>query len=306
MLSGLWGLIAGLGMPVQTSINAQLGKRTGSPFTAAMINFTVGIIVIAAAALIMEGTLHLPFDKMAQAPLWVYTGGALAMAFVVGNILLMPRVGSVQTAILPALGQIIMGTLIDTFGLFGSDTKAFTVTRAAGVILVFAGVVIVIASKKMETAKSSSGNIMFWRVFGVVMGCCMATQTAVNTHLGVVIESKIFAAVINFSVGLAILIVINIVMMISGKKKKGVSDGKTPWWIWTGGIIGAWYCIGNIITAQALGTGMSVIILLTGLMAGGLLVDRFGICGAVKRPVRPAGIAGIAVMIAGAVLFHLF
>ena len=305
MISGLYALIAGLGMPVQTSINTQLGKRTGSPFTAALINFTVGIITISAAAVIMEGNLSIPVDRILSSPPWILTGGLLAMAFVVGNILLMPRVGSVQTAILPALGQIIMGTLIDTFGLFGSEGRELTVSRIIGVILVFAGVVIVISSKSMENSAVKKSNVWFWRIFGILMGCCMATQTAVNSHLGTVIDSRIFAAVINFAVGLAVLIIINAVVLISGKKNKGVKEGKAPWWILTGGLIGAWYCIGNIITAQMLGTGMSVIILLTGLMAGGLLVDKFGICGAARREVRLIGIFGIAVMIAGAALFHL-
>ena len=42
MLLSLFGLADGIGMPMQTSVNAQLGRRVGSPFTAAMINFMVG------------------------------------------------------------------------------------------------------------------------------------------------------------------------------------------------------------------------------------------------------------------------
>lgn len=79
-----------------------------------------------------------------------------------------------------------------------------------------------------------------------------------------------------------------------------------PFWIWTGGLIGALYVVGNIITAQTVGTGMAVIILLTGQMIGSLLVDQFGLFRSPRRLVSWKEIAGIIVMVAGAVLFHLF
>ena len=73
-------------------------------------------------------------------------------------------------------------------------------------------------------------------------------------------------------------------MLGRGKKPK-VKDQNSPWWIWIGGLFGVLFVVGNIITAQALGTGMAVIILLTGLMIGGLLVDQFGLFESKQRPV---------------------
>lgn len=115
---------------------------------------------------------------------------------------------------------------------------------------------------------------------------------------------RLFAAVINFSVGLSLLIILNIILMKT--KKPGSKEGRTPGWIWTGGLLGALYVVGNIITAQTVGTGMAVVILLTGLMIGGLLVDQFGLFRSARRPVGWKQIAGVVVMIAGAALFYLF
>ena len=50
---------------------------------------------------------------------------------------------------------------------------------------------------------------------------------------------------------------------------------------------------------------MAVVILLTGLMIGGLLVDQFGMFRSARRPVKAKAIAGVFLMICGAVLFHL-
>ena len=308
MLLSLTGLAGGIGMPMQTSVNAHLGKRVGSPFTAAMLNFMVGLAALLIVTLIWEHSLAIPFGAVKAAPPWILMGGMFAVVFVTGNILLMPRLGSVQTAILPALGQIIMGTLIDTFGWFDSAQKDMSALRVLGVALVFCGVIVIIAAKsgglrqKQPTAKPVK-NVWLWRLFGLVVGMCMASQTAVNAHLGVVVDSRLFAAVINFSVGLSILIILHFALLKT--KKPGVKDGKAPAWIWTGGLFGVLFVVGNIITAQTVGTGMAVVILLTGLMIGGLLVDQFGMFRSVKRAVGWKEIGGVAIMVIGAVLFYL-
>ena len=46
MFLSVFGLAAGIGMPMQTSINAQLGRRVDSPFLAAMLNFMVGLAAL--------------------------------------------------------------------------------------------------------------------------------------------------------------------------------------------------------------------------------------------------------------------
>ncbi|MBQ9708580.1 MAG: DMT family transporter [Firmicutes bacterium] len=308
MFLSIFGLAGGIGMPMQTSINAHLGRRVGSPFLAALINFSIGIAALFVVALIVEHSLAIPMGKVFAAPPWILMGGVLAVVFVTGNILLMPRIGSVQTSILPALGQILMGTLIDTFGWFQSDERPMGILRAIGVILVFCGVVFIILSKtRGAAAKKSQNHVKFvwlWRLFGIVVGMCMASQTAINSHLGVVVESRIFASIINFSVGLIILVILN-VLLIRTKKSRDKSS-KPPAWILCGGLFGALFVVGNIITAQAIGTGMAVVILLTGLMIGGLLVDQFGLFQSAKRPVTYREIIGVLVMVAGAALFHLF
>ncbi|MBR0456748.1 MAG: DMT family transporter [Firmicutes bacterium] len=309
MFLSIFGLAGGIGMPMQTSINAQLGKRVGSPFTAAMINFMVGLAALLIVTFLVEHSLRLPFGSIAAAPPWVLLGGVFAVVFVTGNILLMPRIGSVQTAILPAMGQIIMGSLIDTFGWFNSAQKDMTAARIIGVILVFCGVLIVIIAKSGGIRKigitqaDQIRHVWLWRLFGVIVGMCMASQTAVNSHLGIVVESRFYAAVVNFTIGLSLLIILHFLLLKT--KKKGVKEGRTPIWILTGGLFGVLFVVGNIITAQTVGTGMAVVILLTGLMIGGLIVDQFGLFRSKQRQVGLREIAGVAVMVVGAVLFHI-
>ena len=144
---------------------------------------------------------------------------------------------------------------------------------------------------------------MLLSLTGLAGGIGMPMQTSVNAHLGKRVGSPFTAAMVNFSVGLSILIILHFALLKT--KGPGVKDGRAPAWIWTGGLFGVLFVVGNIITAQTVGTGMAVVILLTGLMIGGLLVDQFGMFRSVKRAVGWKEIGGVAIMVIGAVLFYL-
>ena len=71
MVSILVGLAAGVGLPVQTSVNARLRKQAGSPFRASFISFTVSLLFLLILLFITEGGLSLPWDRMFQEPFWI-------------------------------------------------------------------------------------------------------------------------------------------------------------------------------------------------------------------------------------------
>lgn len=77
------------------------------------------------------------------------------MVFLTGNILLFPKLGGVQTVVLPVLGQILMGLAIDNFGLFYSQQTSLTVFRIAGAVLVLLGVVLVSTAKESKADRAN-------------------------------------------------------------------------------------------------------------------------------------------------------
>ena len=116
--------------------------------------------------------------------------------FLTGNILLFPKLGGVQTVVLPVLGQILMGLTIDNFGLFYSQQTSLTAFRIAGAVLVLLGVVLVSTAKESKAErtnrqKSAPASLWLWRAFSVFSGMAVATQTAVNGYLGVAAGSPI-------------------------------------------------------------------------------------------------------------------
>ena len=229
------GFLAGVGLPIQTSVNTRLRKKVGSPFNAALVSFLVGLLFLSALLLITGQGLHIPFAQLMNEPAWIWIGGICGVVFLTGNILLFPKLGGVQTVVLPVLGQILMGLTIDNFGLFYSQQTSLTAFRIAGAVLVLLGVVLVSTAKESKAErtnrqKPAPASLWLWRAFSVFSGMAVATQTAVNGYLGVAAGSPIKASVISFVVGIILLAIICIVLRVKNGKpelKEG-KPAKTP------------------------------------------------------------------------------
>jgi len=311
MLAILIGLTIGIGLPIQTSINSRLRTSVGSPFVASGVSFTVGTLFLVVMTLLLDHSLGFSTTLFSSQPLWIWLGGFFGVIYLTGNILLFPKLGSVQTVIMPVLGQILMGLLVDDFGWFGSQQNPLTVVRVLGAGLVLLGVICTVALSTWlanhhdtTTVKNASG-LWFWRLAGVVTGMLSATQTAINGHLGTVLHSSLKAALVSFFVGMVALILI--VLISRTKLQLTTPAGQhNPWWMWVGGLIGALYVLGNVVLVPLVGTGLAVVIVLVGLMAGSLLIDQFGWLGAKRHPITVVQIVGLLIMIVGVALIRLF
>lgn len=287
-------------------------EKVGSPFNAALVSFLVGLLFLSTLLLVTGQGLHIPFAQLLNEPAWIWIGGICGVVFLTGNILLFPKLGGVQTVVLPVLGQILMGLTIDNFGLFYSQQTSLTAFRIAGAVLVLLGVVLVSTAKESKAErtnrqKSAPASLWLWRAFSVFSGMAVATQTAVNGYLGVAAGSPIKASVISFAVGIILLAIICIVLRVENGKPESKEEkpAKNPWWMWIGGILGGLYVLANVYLSRIIGTGMTVVVLLVGSTTGGILVDHFGIFESPKKAVNKQKILGVLIMILGAAAIKL-
>lgn len=311
-MSIILGFLAGVGLPIQTSVNTRLRKKVGSPYNASLVSFVVALLFLSALLLITGQGLHIPLAQLLNEPAWIWIGGICGLVFLTGNILLFSKLGGVQTVVLPVLGQILMGLIIDNFGLFYSQKTPLSVFRIAGAVMVILGVVLVSMAKENKTAseklqKSESTTLWIWRAFGIFAGILSATQIAVNGYLGKVVGSPIKASAISFTVGIIFLAIICIVLHFKNGKSESFKNesAKNPWWMWIGGILGGLYILANVYLSRIVGTGMTVIILLIGSTTGGILVDHFGMFESPKKPINAQKILGVLIMILGAAAIKL-
>jgi transporter family-2 protein len=146
---------------------------------------------------------------------------------------------------------------------------------------------------------------MTWLLYplAVAAGLAAPVQFAVNSQLRSFVGGPLAAAAISFLVGSIVLVLVAspTVGRIHGDRVAGA-----PWWVWTGGLLGAGYVVASIVLTPRLGAGSTVVLFVAGNLIGSMLLDQFGL---LRLPVHHAGglrILGAALVLVGAVLVQRF
>lgn len=318
MVLVLCGILVGCLLPIQTAANTRLKLSVGSPVSATFYSFLVGFVLLATAAFVTTGAMLPSGVNYGGAPWWIWLGGLAGVGMLLGNILLFPRLGALPTVVLPIAGQIVSGLVIDQFGLFRAPQSPLTLPRVVGALLVIVGVLVAVGvirfSFSLSTPTPASldvpspgRQVWLWRALGLFAGLLIATQAAINSQLAHLLGSPVRAASISFCVGASVLAVLVLVgrLPLRVKRLEEAEGARNPWWMWIGGVIGACFVTTQAILVAEIGTGMTVIATLMGMMTGSLLVDRFGLLGAPRVPVTKAKLAGLAIMLIGVAMVRL-
>ncbi len=135
-------LLLGAAVAVQTGVNASLRSALGHPLQATVANFLVGTVAVVLVALALG--LRVPdSEALRAAKPWMYLGGLLGAAFVVGTIVLAPRLGGTTLMALIVTGQLGAALVIDHYGWLGFPVSGASPGRMVGVALLIVGVVLV-------------------------------------------------------------------------------------------------------------------------------------------------------------------
>jgi transporter family-2 protein len=132
---------AGLLLPVQAGVNAQLRLGVGGPLPAALVSFVVGSVGLAAVLAALRVPVAL--GRAGSVPWWQWTGGLLGATYVASSIVLAPRLGAATLIASTVAGQMLASLVLDRFGWIGFHPHPLTVPRLVGALLVVAGVVLV-------------------------------------------------------------------------------------------------------------------------------------------------------------------
>ncbi|MEJ7183278.1 DMT family transporter [Staphylococcus epidermidis] len=297
----LLGIFVGMLLPIQTSINSRLSQFTRSSFYASTISFAVGTICLLVLNLIVHPQVLTPefFSKQTLNYTWVL-GGLLGVIYLTGNLLLLPRLGAALTVVITVTGQIIMGVIIDTFGLLGAHQQSFTIFKGVGII--FMNYV-----RRHLVNRHKNTPIVFWLLIGFVFGFAPPIQTTINSTLAQHTHSSIFASLISFSVGTIALFILTLVfnrsLKISSTHK---TLGKIKPIYFIGGVLGMAFVTSNIILMPFLGAALTTIIAMMGQMIMGIIIDHFGLLGSPKNKITSRKLGGLLCIAIGIILLRLF
>ncbi|WP_455675160.1 DMT family transporter [Pradoshia sp.] len=134
----LLALLAGTGVAMQSQINGELGKRIG-PLEAAFFSFTIGTILLFFLVLFF-GKGSIP--SIASVPKWQFAGGLFGAFFVAVITLCVPRIGVSLTLLIAITGQIIIGAVINHYGLFGAAATPISIQKLAAIGLMLSAIAI--------------------------------------------------------------------------------------------------------------------------------------------------------------------
>ena len=146
--------------------------------------------------------------------------------------------------------------------------------------------------------------ILLYLVFGFVAGAMLPFQFGINAQLAHWVGSPLRATLASFVVGTIVLLVATLLFARGWPGSDRVSAA--PWWVWLGGLLGAFYVLGSVVTAPKLGAATLVAIILAGQAVASLLVDHFGWVGFKENPVTPGRLAGMGLVAAGVALVRIF
>jgi len=136
----------------------------------------------------------------------------------------------------------------------------------------------------------------------VAAGMLMPTQAGINSTFRQHAGHPLLAAVLNFGVGLTVLLTAALCLRVSWPGS-GLLAG-APWWSWLGGLCGASLVVISIIAAPRLGAALLVACLMAGQLSASLLIDHFGLVGYPVRPATLSRIGGVLLLAAGVLVLQ--
>jgi len=149
------GLLAGALVPAQSAFNATLSKHIGGVIPSATVVFLIAFLFMLGISLCFR--IQVPSQgQMAQVPWPAWLGGILGVGYILMLIYVIPKLGVGLTTSLVVFGQILMSLTIDHFALFGLPQHTFSWLRAAGIVLIGAGVGLIKPRHQIYSATISS------------------------------------------------------------------------------------------------------------------------------------------------------
>jgi bacterial/archaeal transporter family-2 protein len=140
-------------------------------------------------------------------------------------------------------------------------------------------------------------------MMALALGAVLPIQAAINTRLAKTAGSPVMSAFVSFAVG---TIALMLFLIITGQFNFRFISTHSPWWIWTGGLLGTFFVAGIVVLLPRLGVVLSFSLVLAGQMFVAIIFDQFGWLGVAVREISPGKIIGSILLIIGVILIRKY
>jgi transporter family-2 protein len=142
----IFNFLLALGMGAAISIYlpmiSQSARIQGAPVLGNVPFFAIAFLL--SVALVFVTGHKLPtMAKLAEVPAWLFIAGVVSALMIFGSSYLVPRIGTGALFVLLVAGQIIIGAVINHYGLLGVPEQSISTFKFSGTVLVLAGAVLI-------------------------------------------------------------------------------------------------------------------------------------------------------------------
>jgi transporter family-2 protein len=137
-------------------------------------------------------------------------------------------------------------------------------------------------------------------ILALVGGAGVVVQVGINSALRHYAGQPIWATLVSFVVGTSALAVCFLASRQAWPTRTQFAGA--PWWIWVGGLLGAFYVLTSVIAGPRLGAAAYLGCVITGQLVASVLIDHFGWVGFPVHTASPGRIIGAILLLAGVAL----
>ncbi|MEM9673601.1 MAG: DMT family transporter [Bacteroidota bacterium] len=138
----------------------------------------------------------------------------------------------------------------------------------------------------------------------LLIGMGVVIQSGANTQLSQILQNPFIAGLISFVFGTLCLLIINIVMRSDFSVLTGQNVTQTRWWMWLGGLMGAFFITSVILIAPKIGPTQLFGLIIASQLTFSVVVDHYGWLGFQPQPVNIKKIIGVLFLMAGTFLIQ--
>jgi bacterial/archaeal transporter family-2 protein len=145
---------------------------------------------------------------------------------------------------------------------------------------------------------------VLWALLGILAGAFITVQAPINAALGRGLGLHVAAAAVSFVSGTLVLIV----LAWGYAGAQGVALNwrvPAPWTFVAGGLLGAAFVTSTILLAPRLGATAMMAFIIAEQLTAGIVLDRIGFMGLPVHEISVGRLAGVGLLLAGALLVRL-
>lgn len=275
----------------------QFGITLGHGIRSAMFNFLTGCLVFLPFFIALpEGTEAL--RGMKKAPFYLYFAGPLGAIYVVGSILITPKIGLSLFFVMLVFGQLVVAMLFDHFGWMGFPVNRFGWLKLVGGALVIVGTIMLQVLGTDQSNDAAVHELIIYCLCAIIAGAALPLQASLNKSMRDYVKGTVRSSWLSFTGGMIVLLVASAITI----SFTPLQFEDFAWWSCLGGLIGVLYIGMSIVIPRFISLAAFFVFMVLGQLGCSLWFDAVGAFGYTKQPVNVMRALGVTVAFVGCLL----